>query len=205
MKRLRTKALRRAGFTLVEVVIASVVLVALWYGLADAMRSGARSQQVLMDAAGEVGEIRRSNGELLDDLRATSAAAMSVELEADGNCVLELQHPIRFEGADTWGVSTPGHAFDAPTTGEPGWRIRYSVSGTTLQSAPRSLVRQVLDADEEVRDERVIVTELAQGDTAHPSFSVTQEGELWKVHISQANHDDGPDGPGTEFHVRMRN
>jgi hypothetical protein len=191
----------RAGFTLIEVCIASVVLIVLWYALAGAMNSGTRSQEVLMDAAAELAEMRRSNDLLLEDLRATGAGAMSIETLEDGNDVLELQHPIRVEGALAWGVRTTGHALDDPTTGEPGWSIRYAVGGDSATS----LVRQVLAADGTVQSEQVVVTQLSPGDPQQPSFSITRQGEMWRVHIAQADHQQGHPGPGTEFHVRMRN
>lgn len=196
-----------AGFTILELALASVVMVVLWYSLTEAMSSGTRSQQVLMQAATELAEVRRSNGLLLEDLRATSAETLRLEESEDGTTRLELQHPIRVEGVQTWGVRTPGRALDAETNGEPGWSIRYAVSGSTESQAPgpRSLVRQVLDAEGEIQSEQVIVTELDCSNAEKPGFTVTPEGAMWAVHIVQANDEHGPDGPGTVFHVRTRN
>ncbi len=197
----------RAGFTIVEITVASMVLIALWYSITSAMQDGMRSQQVLMDVTAELAEVRRSNDLILEDLSLSSIDAMRIVTLEDGNHQLELQQPIRFEGELSWGVRTPGHSLDDETTGNPDWWIHYTVRAADggAPNGTRSLVRQILDAEGELQSEQVVITALGGSDAEHPGFSVTQEGEMWKVHLTQANHQHGQEGPGTVFHVRLRN
>lgn len=188
---------------MIEVALAGSILTVLWLGLADAVRGGVRSQEALVQQADRVEELRQASDFLRDDLNGTSAARMSFDLMQGNRCVLELQHPVRVEGVDTWGVRSPGIAAEAATNGEQGWHIRYVADGRH-PGAVVPLQRQVVDEEGSVRD-RETVAQLGRDEMGLPGFSVETAGEMAAVRISRADDETGVNCKETSLYVRIRN
>lgn len=195
----------RAGFTLVEMMVAAAALMVVLYTLANAVGLGSRSQRTVMRVATESDTLRRAVASLSSELKLTSDSLITVTTLADANHELGLSLPIEVGGSPAWGV--PVHTFGVGTQGMPDWSLCYTVQGVPAGGGEvnRRLLRRILDETGAIQDEEVICEGLRSGSDAPPGFTVVRSGDLWEVTLTTAGYTTNADGRGAVFHVRTRN
>jgi len=196
----------RAGISLVEITISTVVCAIVGYGLVSLMDSSQGSMNLVTDIAGENDTLRESNQELVHDLQNTTDAQITVTTLGDGNHEVNFMTSILVGGAPAWGVWDRSFGPDAASQNKEDWSLRYTVE-TVIESngSPnRKLVRQILDADQAVFAERVVAEHLEPGTADPPGFSVIQTGDMWEIKITTSS-DHASSTRRLEFHVLARN
>ena len=203
----RSLRTRRAGFTLVEVLVALTLFSVLGYSVALAVGVGEQSGGAVADIVDQDQELRAATTALLDDLRATNADHVAIAPGADANDGVRLSVPIEAGGAIVWGVHERTLGPDAATQDRPGWIVRYRVVdvATGPASVDKKLVRELLDAAGAVQRSNVLVHGLRSGAAAPAGFKVVQLGAVWEVTLSTTGARAGQPGMRTVFHAQSRN
>lgn len=184
---------RRRGATLIELVTATVIFTVLGTTLLTALRVATGSRETVSAVISE-NETQREVGTLLmDELKMTSEALLTVTPMAGGNHQVDLQLPIDVGGVADWGVD-----------GQSGWQVRYTVRALAGPPVNRQLVRQVLNVAGVVQSEEVMAEGLADGAEDPPGFQVTQVGAVWEV-VLTTDSQGIRKGRRTRFHARPRN
>ncbi len=183
----------RRGVTLIELITATVIFTVLGTTLLTALRVATGSRETVSAVISENETQREVGSMLMDELKMTSEALMTVTPMADWNHQLDLQLPIDVAGVAAWGVD-----------GEAGWSVRYTVRTLVGPPVNRQLVRQVLNAAGVVQSEEIVAEGLASGVEDPPGFQVTQVGEVWEV-VLTTDSQGIRQGRRTLFHVRPRN
>jgi len=193
---------RRAGFSLIEVMAATLILGVVGYTLAGAVQMAERSHASVANTVDQNTAVRRASSKLRAELRATSDNRIAVTTLPDGNHRLEFQVPVEIAGVAGWGALDRRLGSLEAQQNLPDGQLRYTVESMP-GGADKRLVREVIDAAGGVRRRDVLVRGLATTG-AQAAFSVSQAGALWQVQVRQA----GKRGGATraeEFHVRTRN
>lgn len=195
------------GFTIIEVMISAAIFSVVGYTLASAFIMGAGAQQSVTRIASTNRSLRQSGGFLMDELRATGDAQITVTPLPDGNHQLDFMVPIDVAGVATWGVHDQGLGPTPALQNRQGWTLRYTVQNVALGAGAvdRQLVRQLLDTNGDVQRQKVIARDLRSGAAVPPGFSVVQIGGIWEVQITTQGEAQGASGRETSFHVRTRN
>ncbi len=203
----RTSQRARAGFTLIELAIALTLFLVMGYAVTTSLQVARRSNATVDRVANEDRALRSAADALLDDLRSTNAANVTITTVSGQNSQLTLRVPIQIGGAITWGVHERALGATAALQDRAGWSVRYLVQNTPLGNGnfDRELRRQVLDDTNVVRDEQTVMHGLRAGADVPPGFRVAQTGDVWEVTLSTEGAIAGRAGMRTLFHVRSRN
>jgi prepilin-type N-terminal cleavage/methylation domain-containing protein len=196
-----------SGFTLIETVIALVIFTALGYGLAIAAAVGSNSQREVSRVASENKSLRDSISSLVDELRSTSDANVTLALLADGNTRLRFMMPIVDAGANSWGVYDRRLGSTPALQNRANWLVQYTVRSAQIAggATERQLVRQILDTALAVQREDVLAHGLRSGTDVPPGFKVAKNGAIWEVTLSTDGPDNGNSKKSTVMHVKTRN
>lgn len=207
MRRMHRDREARAGFTLIESVIALVIFTALGYGLCIAAAVGSNSQREVSRVAAENKSLRDAIGSLTDELRSTSDANVTTALLADGNTRLRFMMPIVDAGVNSWGVYDRRLGSTAALQNRANWQLQYTVRDVASAGGvmEKQLVRQILDTTQAVQLEDVLAHGLRSGTDVPPGFKVAMNGAMWEVTLSTDGPLDGNLGKSTVFHVKTRN
>jgi prepilin-type N-terminal cleavage/methylation domain-containing protein len=203
----RNSSARRAGFTLIEVLVALTLFSVLGYSVALAVGVGEQSRGAVADVVDQAQELRAASTALMADLRATSADRIAIANGADGNHSVRLSVPIEVGGAIVWGVHERTLGSTAAAQDRPDWLVRYRVLdvATGGGAIDKQLVRELLDTGGVVRRTTVLVHQLRPGVAAPAGFQVVQVGAVWEVTLSTTGAREGQPGLRTVFHAQNRN
>ncbi len=198
---------KTAGFTLLEMSIALSIFAVVGYGLAVAVDVSKDSQMTVIRGVEENRTLRTSVKSLVDELRVSADAQITVSALPDGNSRLRFMVPVAVGGAATWGVFDRRLGSDADSQNRAGWVVQYTVrNGVGVDGAVnRRLVRQVLDEAFAVQREDVIADGLRSGNDAPPGFRVALNGDVWEITFSTVGQRTGQAEITEEFHVHPRN
>lgn len=195
-----------AGFTIVEVAIATAIFAVLGYVLMASTEMGLNSQEAVSTMVERGKAMRSSRSSIGSELKTTSDDTMTVTTLADGNHELSFMVPITQGGTNTWGVYDPSWGPDEDDQNRENWQIRYTVGSWTVNGTPtRSLIRQVIDEAGDVQEKELVASGLKKGTTQPPGFSVLAAGDMWEIQINKENHAGEASGEGVSFYVRTRN
>lgn len=189
---------RRSGFTLVELSISTVILGVVGYSVSVAVKLGNDSNATVMQVASESRAERKSISALIDDVRMSSNARITVATDLNGNSLVQIQQPIEVGGVFVWGVRDRRLGDDDDAWNRQDWTIRYLVDGDAR------LVRRVVDTNGVVQLEDVLGDDLLD-DGGTPGFRMAQSGDVWEVNLAVRRGAHGGAVSENEFHVRTRN
>lgn len=200
----RTRA--RAGFTLVETVIALVIFSVLGYALGVAADVGNDSALQVVRLSSENRELRAATLQLAAELRTSSDDNITTAVLADSNQQLRFLQPITVAGASAWGVFDRQLGNTAALQNRADWVVQYTVRDQMVNGVvQKQLVRQILDDTFAVQRERVVATGLRSGTDVPPGFRVVQNGAVWEITLSTDGPLDGNLGKSVVMHVNTRN
>lgn len=189
---------RRAGFSLLELTIATMIFLVVGLALKDTVLMADRSQSAVFEGAKTNRELRAASRRLARELRSARGSLLTVETLPNGCAQATFMTPIVVGGNDDWGVED-----DFLTGGQPqaDWSLRYTV----VDDGDRRLIRQVLDDAQVVQDQQVVLAGLST-DPNTPGFTLAQTGDVWEVAlVLDGQGDDDETGKQLDFHLRMRN
>lgn len=189
---------RQRGFTIVEVVAAMTVMVIVGLSVMQLIRISHGGARATADMTRSWGGLRKASGMMADDLAQAAVSKMTLTT-VNGEQQVTLQQPVAVAGgAVTWGACD----MDQPvaTRLRSGWFVRWTVRTV---NGERQLVRQLLDAAQSVKVEKVVVRKLRTGTGSKPGFKVQASGQMWTITLSA----DGPNGAVdmVSFDVGLRN
>lgn len=193
---------RNAGFSLLEVTLASSIFMIIGYVFASAITMGTSSQRLVMQSAEDSESLREATSALRSELKITNDDMVGVTALAGGNHQLAFQVPIELGGAVLWGAE---HEDIGPDPIE-GWQVCYTVNEEVVGGeTERTLVRQILDDEGNVQVEEAVVSGLGSGAEDPAGFQVQKSGDMWVVTLSLEGQMEGVRGRSSEFHVKTRN
>lgn len=207
MRLTRRTGKRSAGFTLLESSVALSIFAVVGYGLAVAVDVSKDSQETVLRGVDENRTLRTAVKSLVDEMRVSADAQVSVTALQDGNSRVRFMVPIVVAGAPAWGVYDRRIGSDFVSQNQAGWFVQYTVRNAVGVDGgvDRELVRQVLDGALEVRREDVIADGLRSGNDVPPGFRVAMNGDLWEITLSTVGDRAGQAGMTQVFHVHTRN
>jgi prepilin-type N-terminal cleavage/methylation domain-containing protein len=197
----------RSGFTLLEMMISVSIFAVLGYALLTAVDIAHDSDATVIRISSEDRSVRTSTTSLLDELRSTSDANITVATLADGNHRVRFTVPVTVAGVLGWGVYDRSLGHTPDDQNKVGWSLQYTVRSVTgTDGKPtRELVRQILDAAGSVHSETVLVRGLRSGTQTPAGFKVVRSGDLWEITLSTNSTADHSAVLRTVFHVKTRN
>ncbi len=196
----------RAGFTLLESIVALVVFSAIGGALALATRAGQQTERSVANEAAGSRSLRSVTRALTDELRSSCDTRIVVTALADGNDSLRFTVPIQVDATTDWGVHDKALGDTEALQNRAGWSLRYTVeSVTTHGQTTRRLLRQELDETQAVRRQRVLLDRLRSGSDTPPGFTVRKQGALWEITLSTEPRAGQGQGIQESFHVQARN
>lgn len=196
---------RRAGFSLLEAVIALSLFAVVGYGLVVTLDVGQDTDRLVRSGATRNRELREAARRVSEEMRCSRNSAITVTTLADGNHELSLMVPIQNEGVNGWGVYDTALGTTEAERNRENWLVRYTVLPAVIDGQTvHQLVRRVLDDQGDVQLETVIADGLRSGGGT-PGFQVLQAGVMWEIRIArEAEHASGS-GDVEVFHVQARN
>lgn len=184
----------RAGFTLLETVLASTLFVGIGYVLVMSTRASEQSHKTVSQNVASNNNVREVSQGLRDELRSARLSTITLNQPSGGNATLRFQTAIAgVGGVVEWGVFDRRISPDEANCSQPGWFIQYAVEqgGVT----PNELVRRVIDDTGATRLMHVMARDVVD-------FTVDNSGDVWGVHWetlgSEGKRED-------EFDVLIRN
>lgn len=192
----------RAGFTLLEVMVAIVVFLAVGYGLTQAVGLADRSHGLVTRGSTLNASMRDTTGRLRSELQLASASRMTVETLPSGSHQLTMLQPIEVGGAPAWGVYDRRLGQDEESRTQPDWQVRYTVR--TDAAGELELVRQVLDAAGVVQLQKRLLSDVRDGSNGEPGFQLVDAGDVWQVTLRTQGEGER-DAATQTFDVRLRN
>jgi prepilin-type N-terminal cleavage/methylation domain-containing protein len=207
MSRSLRKAQRvRAGFTLLEAMIAVSIFSLVGYGLFLAMDIGNDSHGTVLSVTANSRAVRESSRILHDELSATSDASIQVAVLPDQNNSLTFQVPITVEANPSWGVYDRRLGATEAEWNREDWSIRYTVVSQVIEGTQtRRLMRQLLDEVGDAQFQETIAENLCAGTGEAPGFRVEDTGEVWLVTCSTSPDPEHQAISTNTFHIRTRN
>ena len=178
----------RAGFTLVETMIASTLFVGLGYVLLMSSQASERSHRTVSMNVESNGTLREVTDRLRDELRSARRATIQKQLDQ-----LARTSTIDGGGAEAWGVFDRRLSPDETACSREGWSIQYAVEQGGL--AENELVRRVMDTNGNTQLMHVMATDVVR-------FSVDSTGEVWVIRLETLGDEGSRED---EFDVRIRN
>lgn len=205
--RRRSRASRSGGFTLVETTIALTLLLVLGYAVTTSMQVARNSNSTVDRVATEDRALRAAADALIEDLRSTNAANVTLTSPAGQNGTLVLRVPIEVGGVVAWGVHERALGPTPAEQDRVGWSVRYRVVDVPLGNGAfdRELRREVLDAGGAVRADDTLMRNLRSGAADPVGFRVAAVGDVWEITLSTVGALAGRAGMRQVFHVRSRN
>jgi hypothetical protein len=194
----RKSAVSTSGFTLIETAIASVILVVVGYSVSLTVEMGNDSNATVLEAAQESRTQRRTVAALIDDVRTSTNARITVTTAGDGNSIVQLQQPVTVAGAFAWGVRDRRLGDDEAGCTRLEWTVRYRVDGNAR------LLRRTVDAAGYTQLEDVLAEDVVTTD-GNPGFRMVQTGAVWEVRTRTLGGESGASVSESEFHIRTRN
>ncbi len=190
---------RRAGYTLLELAISTVLLGTVGYSISLGVKMGQESHATVMRVSSESRAARKSLSTLVEDVRASSDSRITVTTDGNGNSQVRLLQPIEVGGAMVWGVRDRRLGEDEDAWNQENWSVNYAVD------AQDRLVRTIVDDVGATRFEDALADDLGNDGVGSPGFRVARSGDIWQVNIVTRHgvHDEGISE--SEFHVRTRN
>ncbi len=187
------------GYTLLELTISTVLLATVGLSVSIGVKLGNDSHATVTSISSESRATRKSVSTLVEDIRGSADARITVTTDPDGNSLVQLSQPIEVAGALVWGVRDRRLGVDEDTWNRQDWTIRY------LVDAQNRLVRRVVDIVGVTQAEDVLSTGLRDGNVAEPGFRVVHSGDIWQVNIATRHGAHGEGKTENELHVRTRN
>ena len=202
-----SKRRSRAGFTLLESMVAITLFAIIGYALTVAVSIGNHSQKMVLNMASEDRSFRSATMKLMQELRATRDDRIVVTDLGDGTSQLDFPQPIDNAGVADWGVYDRTLGTTAALQNRPNWFVRYTVRDVVAGNGnvDKQLVREVVDDLAVVQKLKVLVHGLRPGNVAPAGFQVIQQGAVWQVTLSTNSQGEGQAGIRTVFHVQTRN
>jgi prepilin-type N-terminal cleavage/methylation domain-containing protein len=203
----RGSAPARAGFTLLESIVALTIFAMLGYGLTVVVGLGHHSQRTVANMSAEDRSLRAATTAMIDELRVSSDSTITVTPLADGNHQVRFMQPIDVAGVATWGVYDKMLSTNPANQTHANWHVQYSVKDVPAGNGTvdKELVRQVLDDTDTVRLEKVLAEGLRTGAQNPPGFNMVKAGLVWQITLSTVGKVEGKAGIREVFHVRTRN
>lgn len=197
---------RRAGFTVLETMIALSIFGVLGYSVAVCVDVANDSQRTVYSVAAEDRALRESSSYLTDELRSSTDSQITVTTLGDSNHQLDFMVPIESGGALAWGVYDKNLGSTYADQNKVGWKLRYTVRNSVVGGiVNKQLVRQILDTGSLIREEKVVAEGLHGGTENPPGFRVVKSGAMWVVTVSTTGKSAESPGIKAEFHVQARN
>ena len=201
--RLPTRRRSRAGFTILEILLAAGVLTIVGLTVSQGLIVANDSHEAVTRGTARNGSMREASAVLRSELKASRESLITLTKADTGQAVLTFQVPIDAGGTDDWGAYDRRLGNASTDWNRSGWSLRYQVQDD--QQGTPALVRQVLDLSGSVQFEETLVTGLRGGD--HPDgagFEVDQTGDVWLITISHQEQS-GNSKRSETIHVRTRN
>ncbi|QDV06529.1 hypothetical protein Poly30_20390 [Planctomycetes bacterium Poly30] len=183
----------RAGFTLVETILASTLFVGVGYVLLMSSQASQQSHRTVSMNVESNGTLREFTDHFQDELRSANRETLVLDQPAAGNATLRFQTAINGGGAEAWGVFDRRLSPDEAACNRDGWFIQYAVEQGGL--ALNELVRRVIDTNGDTQLMHVMATNVVR-------FSVDSTGEVWVVRLETLGDEGRRED---EFDVRIRN
>ena len=186
----------RAGFTLLEVVVATASFATIGYVLLFAVKASTDSQSAIYGSTEQHRMLRRASRSLLDELAMASDDTITVAQSQGTNSPTTLTFRQRIENGGTAG-------FGVVHLGVPqeDWSLVYAVEAPSTDGDERRLVRRIVDDAGVTQKSDLVARGLVAG---AEGFRVTQAGDLWEITLTTEGRGNNQ-GIGETFHVRARN
>jgi hypothetical protein len=114
--------------------------------------------------------------------------------------------PVQVGATLGWGVHDRTLGPDEASQNRVGWSLRYTVESVLSQGVTtRRLVRQVLDAAQNVVGQRLVAERVRSGSAVPPGFTVRKPGATWEITLSTDARNPQEQGIREVFHVQARN
>lgn len=185
---------KRAGFTLIETILASTLFVGIGYVLIMSTKASEQSHKTVSRNVASNDNVRAVSKALRDELRAARLSTITLDQPAAGNATIRFQTAIAGAGgASAWGVFDRRLAIDEDNCSREGWFIQYAVEQNGV--TPNELVRRVIDGTGATQLMHVMARNVVD-------FTIDNSGDVWGVHWetlgSEGKRED-------EFDVLIRN
>lgn len=192
----------RAGFSLVEVLVAMTAFAGLGMILVMTLKAAADSQRAIVLRAEEHRIVRRASRTLMDELGYASEDSIVFALAAGQGAqasptYLSFRQRIELDGAAALGVVHMGEAHED-------WSLVYAVEEPVGDGDMRRLVRRVVDETGAIVASEPLARGLRPDGASPPGFSVARSGVLWRVTLTTEGKGNA-DGVEEVFDVRARN
>ena len=206
MKRHHRARARAAGFTLLEMSIATTIFGIAGYGLLQTVRVADQSHESVLESADGTRALREASATILDELRAARAADLSVTTMPDGNSDVRFTTPIEAAGVATWGVHDARLGASEEEQNREGWLLRYAVEAVQQASGNtvRVLVRQVLDDTGAVQRQDIFLGDLS-GTSEIERFVMRPTGDVWEIELAAKDEGSPHHERTATFNLRIRN
>lgn len=194
---------KEAGFTLVEVLMASAIVTVVGLGITQGLEMAQGSHVTVTKTAGDNRDLRDSFKTMREELKSSRDSLITAGIGADGNATVSFQVPVEGAGVASWGAFERRLGSTAAEQNCIDWRITYSVEPDVRGT--NNLYRRLWDAGGDQRFEEVMASNVRQGDHADgPGFVMNQDGDVWVMTLTLVE----PEGNGIRsetMHVRTRN
>lgn len=201
--RLIQQSSRRAGFTLVEVMIASAILAVVGFGITQGLDLAQGSHDTVNKTAGDNKDLRDSFKLMREELKSSRDALITVGASADGNANVAFQVPVDGGGAAAWGAFERRLGSTAADWNCQDWRVVYTVEANAVGT--NVLYRRLFDAGGDQRFEEELASNVRPGDHADgPGFQMSQVGDVWVLTLT-LEEQEGNGIRSETMHVRTRN
>lgn len=192
-RRPHSRAQRGAGFTLIEMMIASTLFVGVGYVLLMSSRASERSHQTVSRNVESNDKLREVTARLQDELRSARSSTIELTQPFAGTATIEFQTAIDGFAGPAWGVFDRRLATHEDECSREGWTIQYAVEQGGLEL--NSLVRRVVDESGATHLVHTMVSNVV-------NFTVDATGDVWIIELETL----GDEGRRKdEFDVRIRN
>lgn len=162
---------RAQGFTLIEVAVALAILAIIAVVFGEVVISSTTSMDYLVTDNTSDMEIKRSLNTILNELRLSSNAVITLDTSDANFDTITFQTPDAYGSSVDWGASDSTGAWNA------NWSVRYTVANGRL-------VRRVLNAlNNQVGSDEILARGIDSANGAVKGFQVTQNGPVVNVLI----------------------
>ncbi len=194
---------QRAGFTLVELMIATTILGVLGLGLTQGLKLADNTHSSVTEQATQNRQLRTSITNLRSELQSSTASLLQVTPGFRGNQILTLQIPIDGAGPATWGAFDRSLGNSAAEWNREGWQVRYRVTPDELGNV--QLLREILDPAGTIQAARTLARGLLTNtDPQGPGLTAVQTGDVWQIRLATQREESNGIYSET-FDVRLRN
>jgi prepilin-type N-terminal cleavage/methylation domain-containing protein len=198
---------RRRGFTLLEVVVATMIFTVIGFTLLQSVSLGKSSRITVRDIATSNKWTREVHDVMSNELKVSDDDHIQTTQLADGNTQLNCMHRIQVAGLPAWGVYDPSLGDTAEDQNREDWQIQFTVEEvpTLGGGVERALVRHLINEGGEIQTTKILARGLRDGAADPPGFAATKVGEMWVIEVTEEGRTNEQAGKGTSFHVKTRN